>query len=63
MNDEILTHEEALVLLSEKARAGSVTALVALERALRLSGRHQENIDDAFDRLLGEAPAGCDPPG
>ncbi|HEX6586644.1 MAG TPA: hypothetical protein VF052_07825 [Solirubrobacterales bacterium] len=34
--EQILTRDEVLVLLSEKTRDGSTSAMVALERALRL---------------------------
>ena len=39
---EILTHEQVLALLSRKAEAGSVTAAVALERALRVRAREDD---------------------
>jgi hypothetical protein len=37
-DQEILTREQTLRLLSEMAQSGSVTAAIALERALRLGG-------------------------
>jgi hypothetical protein len=49
---EVASHEEVLGLLSEKARGGSVSAAIALERALR-DGRHEQDIDDELDRILG----------
>jgi hypothetical protein len=51
---EILTHEETLKILSQQARDGSVTAAVALERALRPEGPGQEDIDAELDRILGK---------
>ena len=48
---EILTREEALQILSEMATKGSVTAAVALERALRLHGP-PDDLDRELDRLL-----------
>lgn len=51
--DEILTHEETLQLLSEMAKAGSVTAAVALARELRLDPDEEEDeLDDELERLL-----------
>ena len=49
--EEILSREEVLQILSEMARKGSVTAACALERILR----HQpvpDELDDELDRLL-----------
>jgi hypothetical protein len=43
---EILTHEEALELLSEMAKSGSVTAAVAHERALRLGDGGDDDDED-----------------
>jgi hypothetical protein len=50
---EILTREDVLELLSSKAAAGSVTAMVCLERALR----HQPIVefDDQLERAVYEA--------
>ena len=53
-DQEILTREQVLRLLSEMAEKGSVSAAIALERALRLpqpDDAHDE-IDDELDRLL-----------
>jgi hypothetical protein len=49
---EIATRCEALGLLSRAARSGSVTAAIALERALR--DEEEPTIDDALDRILGD---------
>ena len=53
-NKKILSHHDVLVLLSAKARDGSVTAMVSLERALRMtSDDDHDEMDDELDRLLG----------
>ena len=36
--DQILSRKEVLELLSQKAREGSTSAMIALERALRIGG-------------------------
>ena len=51
---EILTHEQVLALLSRKAEAGSVTAAVALERALRVRAREDDQPPDAEELALQE---------
>lgn len=43
---EILTREQTLRLLSEMAKNGSVTAAIALERALRLGGGDEDDDED-----------------
>ncbi len=49
----ILTYAEVLELLSHKARDGSVTAMAALERALRLHEEEGRNeVDEALHRIL-----------
>jgi hypothetical protein len=54
MADEetILTRDEVLVLLSAKARAGSVSAAIALERALRLQTEDSEDLDGELEEIL-----------
>ena len=52
-NDEIPTYPEALAMLADSARAGNVTAIVALERALRLSRDDHDSVDSAIDQILG----------
>jgi hypothetical protein len=42
----ILSHEEVLELLSERAREGSISAAIALERALRAAPKFNEDWDD-----------------
>jgi hypothetical protein len=54
----ILTRNEVLALLSAKARAGSVSAAIALERALRARDHELSDIDDALDRILSEGREG-----
>jgi hypothetical protein len=49
---EILTREQVLRLLSEMAEKGSVSAAMALERALRLGGGAGD--DDDQDDLWAE---------
>jgi hypothetical protein len=46
LSEEIATREEVLALLSEKARSGSISAAIALERALRLGGDDERPEDD-----------------
>ena len=48
---QILSRDEVLELLSKKASEGSVTAMVCLERALRLDDPEPE-LDDELKRLL-----------
>jgi hypothetical protein len=53
--DEILTHREVLLILSQQARDGSVTAASSLERALRAADRQKHDaLDDEFARMLGK---------
>jgi hypothetical protein len=56
-NHEIATHEEVLALLSEKARDGSTSAMIALGRALRIHGGAEDKRDDElWAELYAEAP-------
>jgi hypothetical protein len=50
MND-LPSYNEVLQMLSEKARAGSVSAMIALERALRPQSQAQD-VDEVIDRIL-----------
>jgi hypothetical protein len=50
--NEIATREEVLEMLTEQARNGSITAAAALERALRLGGGQQDDVEEAIDRIL-----------
>ena len=49
--EEVLSREQTLQILSEMARAGSVTAAIALERALRLDPGEEDDEDDPFAEL------------
>ena len=52
---EIPSYKEALRMLANKAAEGSVTAIVALERALRnRPAEAQDEIDDVLTPLLSE---------
>jgi hypothetical protein len=51
--DQILSRTEVLALLSQKAREGSTSAMIALERALRAGDRDEEEVGDELDRILG----------
>jgi hypothetical protein len=48
----ILSHEEVLELLSDRAREGSISAAIALERALRATPNSDENWDDELSRII-----------
>ena len=50
-DQEILTREAVLQILSEMAQKGSVSAAIALERALRLEDPDEEEEDDLFAEL------------
>jgi hypothetical protein len=41
-----------LRLRSEQARQGKVSAMIALERALRAQAREESELDPAIDRIL-----------
>ena len=50
---KILTHEEVLELLSEQAANGSISAAIALERALRQAEQSEKDSgEDELDRIL-----------
>lgn len=55
-DQDILTREEVLQILSEQARKGSISAAIALEWALRLDDPEDDDGDDELgdelDRLL-----------
>jgi hypothetical protein len=44
-NDQILSRTEVLALLSQKAREGSTSAMIALERALRIGEDKSYEVD------------------
>jgi hypothetical protein len=48
----ILSHDEVLELLSERAREGSISAAIALERALRATPRFDQDWDDELSRIV-----------
>jgi hypothetical protein len=48
-----LTHDEILDLLSQRAAEGSITAAIALERAIRPSEREKPSVEDELDRITG----------
>ena len=50
---QIFSRDEVLELLSKKASEGSVTAMVCLERALRLNDPEPE-LDDELQRLIAK---------
>jgi hypothetical protein len=49
---DVLTRQEVLALLSKKAREGSVSAAIALERALRIGSTERIDLDNEFERLI-----------
>jgi hypothetical protein len=51
---DVLSREQVLALLSKKARERSVSAAIALERALRIDPHEQDDFEDQLDRLLDE---------
>ena len=53
--DQILSRTEVLELLSQKAREGSTSAMIALERALRARDRDEDEIGTVLDQILDEA--------
>lgn len=51
--DQILSRTEVLELLSQKAREGSTSAMIALERALRTREHDDDaSLKDELDRIL-----------
>jgi hypothetical protein len=55
MTEPLPTHDEAVRMLAVKAREGSVTAIVHLERYLRTQHAEQNEVDDAIDAILARA--------
>ena len=51
---QIADRAEVLAMLTEKAREGSTSAMIALERALRVEQKDRDTLDDELDRLLGK---------
>ena len=50
--DQILSRTEVLGLLSQKAREGSTSAMIALERALRLGQDEAPPGDDFIEQMI-----------
>jgi hypothetical protein len=48
---QIATRSEVLEMLTEKAREGSTSAMIALERALRVESQDRLD-DDELERIL-----------
>ena len=53
-DNSILTHDQVLELLSARAREGSISAAIALERALRASARSAGDFDDELRQLVAD---------
>jgi hypothetical protein len=49
---EILSRDEVLQLLSKNARDGSTSAMIALERALRIGQDEAPREDDFIEQLI-----------
>ena len=56
MSEEIATRDEVLALLTVKAREGSTSAMIALERALRARDQGEDELDDELERLIQRKP-------
>jgi hypothetical protein len=54
MTETVLTRQEVLALLSTKAKEGSDSAAIALERALRIADEPDDDVDDELERLLSK---------
>jgi hypothetical protein len=50
--DQILSRTKVLALLSQKAREGSTSAMIALERALRAREHDMQDVDDEIERII-----------
>ena len=50
-DEEVLTREKVLRILSEQARNGSISAAIALERALRLDPGEEDEEDPVWAEL------------
>ncbi len=50
--DQVLSRTEVLGLLSEKARDGSTSAMIALKRALRIGEYEAPREDDFIEQLI-----------
>ena len=56
MTEQLPTHDEALRMLAAKAREGSVTAIVHLERLLRTQKAEQTRVRRCLIRGLRSQP-------
>ena len=56
MNERAIpSYNEALAMLAAKAAEGSVTAIVALERALRnVCDEEADEVGDVIDRIIAQ---------
>ncbi len=50
-DQEVLSREQVLQILSEQARKGSISAAIALERALRLDPGEEDDEDPVLAEL------------
>jgi hypothetical protein len=57
MNERI-TYDEAFQLLVQKAREGSVSAVIHLEKVLRSQKSEQDEVDSTIDAILARAHTG-----
>jgi hypothetical protein len=57
MNERI-TNDEAFQLLVQKAREGSVSAVIHLEKVLRTQKAEQDEVDSTIDAILARAHQG-----
>jgi hypothetical protein len=52
----VASHKEVLELLSEHAREGSISAAIALERALRATqAQEREEVSEVLERIIDNA--------
>ena len=49
---DLPTYADVLKVLADKAGDGSVSAMIALERALRRTDQDEDELDDELGRLL-----------
>jgi hypothetical protein len=56
MSEEIATRDEVLALLTTKAREGSTSAMIALERALRARDQGEDELEEELERLIQRGP-------
>jgi hypothetical protein len=56
--NERTTYDEAFQLLVQKAREGSVSAVIHLEKVLRTQKAEQDEVDSTIDAILARAHPG-----